>query len=174
MKMSGETKEYKGIAAIFIIILVSVLSFSCGSSVNRDTAADENLQQLISERHFEIENDWAMPLRGSQINLIGNTNYIRFKNDSVDLFLPYFGVRHTGGGYNSEGGIKYEGIARNLDFSQDKDSNTVISFEGRRKSESLDFRIVLYPNMKAYTNVTSSERDPISYRGEVHQRKEQE
>lgn len=134
----------------------------------------ENIQQLVGKRHFEIENTWAIPLRGSQVNLIGNPNYIRFKNDSVELFLPYFGVRHSGGGYNSESGIKYEGIAQDLEIEMNKAGNTEITFEGKQQSESLDFRITLYPNLNAYTHVTSSQRDPISYKGEVHEWQEKE
>lgn len=174
MKKIKIRKNFTGIAALLSVLGIALLSFSCGSSTATSPEAMENLQQLVDQRHFEIENDWAIPLRGSQINLIGNPNYIRFKNDSVELFLPYFGVRHSGGGYNSEGGIKYEGIAQDLEIRKNKAGNTEILFEGQQQSESLDFRITLYPNLNAQTHVTSSQRDPISYKGEVHEWKEQE
>ncbi|WP_159039945.1 DUF4251 domain-containing protein [Christiangramia fulva] len=164
------TLALQGLVAIFTLALI----FSCGSGRNINADENENLQKLVQSRHFEIENDWAAPLRGSQINLIGNTNYIRFVNDSVMVYLPYFGVRYSGGGYNSEGGFKFEGIPENLQFGKDKKDNTVITFETDQGSENLDFRITLYGNKNAVTNVNSSDRDAISYRGDVHEWKEQE
>lgn len=174
MKRIKIKKNFTAITALMSILLIAVLSFSCGSSMDRSSESMANLQQLIDQKHFEIENDWAMPLRGSQINLIGNPNYIRFKNDSVELFLPYFGVRQSGGGYNSESGIKYEGIAQDLQIRKNKAGNTEILFEGEQKSENLDFRIILYPNLNAQTHVNSSQRDPISYKGEIHEWQEKE
>lgn len=153
--------------------LLTFLSFSCGI-VQKNPEDNQDLQDLINKKKFEIENNWASPMRGTQINLIGNPNYIRFKNDSVEVYLPYFGVRHTGGGYNSENGIKFEGVPENLNFSTDKKNNTVITFEADQDSENLDFRITLYQNEKASTSVNSSQRDPISYRGNIHDLPEQE
>ena len=72
------------------------------------------MKSLVSGGEFEVDNQWLYPLRGNQINLIGNPNYIRFYKDSVDVYLPYFGVRQFGGGYN-ESGINYSGKPK--DFS---------------------------------------------------------
>lgn len=156
------------------MILLSLLVLSaCGSGRNSGTEANLNdyreLQELVSSRDFEIENEWAMPLRGSAINLIGNPNHIRFEGDSVDVYLPYFGVRHSGGGYGrTDGGIIYEGIVENLDIVENEERrNLVLKFEGQRGNENLQFFITLFPNGRAFTNVSSSQRDAISYQGTI-------
>ncbi|GAB2769923.1 DUF4251 domain-containing protein [Actinomadura fibrosa] len=124
-----------------------------------------DLQNLVANRDFEVQNDWAVPLSGSNVNLIGNPNYIRFKGDSVKIALPYFGERYSGG-YNTEGGIRYEGPARNFQVSE-KANSMILEFEGQQGSENYNFIMTLFPNGKTTTSVNSSQRSTISYRGEI-------
>ncbi len=156
----------------FLTLGLLLISMSCGSTKNTRGVNDlqnfEQLRELIQSREFEIEHDWAVPLRLTSINLIGNTNFIRFKGDSVTLFLPYFGVRQSGGGYGSSGGIEYEGPAQELSIAEDKVKNNIlIKFEGQQGSEHLQFIITLFSKGNASTSVNSSERDHISYWGDV-------
>lgn len=130
----------------------------------------EDFSEFVDNRTFEIQHDWAQPLRGSMIDLIGNSNYVRFKQDSVRVFLPYFGVRQFGGAYNSEGGIKYHGPLRELEIDRNvENENIVVEFETEEGTENLTFTITMYPNGVARTTVTSNQRDNISYRGDVQE-----
>lgn len=151
----------------FLILLIFL--YACGSSnTGKRVQSWEELNSLVNERNFRIENDWANPLGGENINLMTNPNFIEFKGDSVEVFLPYFGVRHSGGGYGQNNGIKYEGIARNLEISEDRDKRRIVmEFEAKEDSEDLDFRIQLYASGKTYTSVNSTQRSNISYDGEV-------
>lgn len=156
---------------IYKILFINLifLFIACGGSKN--AAGIDNYDQLrnmVYNQGFEIENEWLNPLRGGMINLIGNPNYIRFKQDSVNIFLPYFGVRQAGGGYGNRdsGGITYEGEPKELTITEnEKDKNIMIRFRGQQRSEDLSFLIVLYPDGGANTSVNSSQRDAISYRG---------
>ena len=161
----------KTLALIGMFFLIS-----CGGGKMSDAERIENMAEvksLVESRHFEIENQWANPLGGSQINLIGNINYIRFKGDSVEVYLPYFGVRHSGGGYGTEGGIKFEGPLENLIISENlSKKNISLEFQGKQGNESLDFNISLYSNGNSTTSVNSSQRSSISYRGTFRELKE--
>ena len=164
-------KINSGIGLVFLSLGIMFLILACGStksSGREDLQNYEQLGELVNSREFEIENDWAVPLRLSTWNLIGNPNFIRFKKDSVEVFLPYFGVRHSGGGYGDNGGIKYEGLIHKLNIEEDKTKNNIlIKFEGRQGSENLQFIITLFSKGNTSTSVNSSERDPISYWGNV-------
>lgn len=164
-------KRKSGIVSGTLMMVLIFMITACGSTRDK-TAAGLNdfsdLRELVNNREFQIENQWALPLSGSNINLIGNANYIRFERDSVDLFLPYFGVRHSGGGYNRDGGIRYEGPLEDLEIEENPNEKHIrIKFDGRQNSEDLDFSVTIYPNGNTYTSVTSSQRNSISYRGEV-------
>lgn len=149
---------------IFFLLLAMVLS-SCGSS---NSASPENIEELVNSKNYEIVNNWAVPMRGTNINLLGNPNAITFKNDSVEVYLPYFGVRQSGGGYSGEGGIKYNGPMENVKYSEgDKNALESIRFDINIRTENLRFFINIYPTGKTTTNVNSSQRDAITYRGQV-------
>ncbi|GHA30864.1 hypothetical protein GCM10007103_10500 [Salinimicrobium marinum] len=148
-----------------------LLLVSCGSNRATDSSDNrskyEEIRELVESREFQVEHEWALPLGGGNINLIGNPNSIRFQKDSIDLFLPYFGVRHMGGGYNTEGGLKYIGPVKNLEIVENENRNIEISFETTQDNENLDFRIMVYSNGNAHTTVNSSQRNSISYRGDI-------
>ena len=165
-------KVKSGLQLGFLAIGIILMIMACGSTKSTGTSKDlqnfEQLSKLVNSGEFEIENDWAVPLRSPTINLIGNSNFIRFKGDSVALFLPYFGVRHSGGGYGTAGGIEYEGPAKELYIAENMAKNNIlIKFVGRQGSEHLQFIITLFSKGNSSTSVNSSERDPISYWGNV-------
>ena len=160
----------KGFAFYSVLLILGFLT-SCGSSGdlrNANVNSYNDLQNLVVvQKEFAIENQWANPMGGNRVDLIGNTNYIRINGDRVELFLPYFGVRHSGGAYNSEGGIKYEGPIENLQIEERDGKSINVTFKGRQGSEDLDFLITLFPGGSAITNVNSSERQSISYQGRL-------
>lgn len=135
----------------------------------------EELQSLVASRNFEIEQEWANPVGGGNINLIGNPNFIRFSGDSVEVFLPYFGVRHSGGGYGGEGGIKYEGLAENLTINENAEKRNIeLEFEGDQVNENLEFHIKLFSNGSSYTSVNTTQRASISYQGNISRTEDDE
>lgn len=155
-----------------LVPFILLLTIACGGVKNSGSAESQKdfqeLSELVNSREFEIENEWLSPLGGSMINLIGNPNYIRFKGDSVDVFLPYYGVRQSGGGYGRNGGIIYKGPAENLNITEDAAKNNILlNFEGRENNENLEFFITFFPGGSATTSVSSSQRQSISYRGDV-------
>jgi hypothetical protein len=158
--------EYFKNSTIYLLPILFFFLFACGSSKQASEEEMNQLRTLVESRDFEIQHSWADPVRGSSIDLIGNPNYLRVRGDSVDVALPFFGERYSGGGYNREGGIRFEGPARG--YSVFEKSNSVdVRFEARRDSESYEFLITIFPNGNVTTSVNSSQRSSISYRGEV-------
>lgn len=168
--MSSGKEKLPGILLVFLSVLIFT---ACGTGRDSNTEASaENfreVRELVNSRNFEIQNEWAMPASGIRVSLIGNPNYIRFKGDSVDIVLPYFGVRHMGGGYGgSNGGIRYEGTVENLDIEENTEpQNLELSFEGEQGSEHLEFSIRIFANGRTRTRVNSSQRQLISYDGTI-------
>lgn len=165
-------KKIFAFAKTIIPLVLIILITACGGSGRQarmgpvDLQNYEKVKKLVENRRFEIENQWVYPLRGGAINLLDNPNHIRFKGDSVDVFLPYFGVRQMGGGYGTEGGIKYKGPAKDLDITyNDKERKVQVKFQGQQGTENLQFTIILFSNGNANTTVNSSQRDGISYQG---------
>ncbi|MBZ9729708.1 DUF4251 domain-containing protein [Salegentibacter sp. JZCK2] len=162
----------KSLLRYLYIIITLFLIHSCGSSAY--TAKIASINSLIESLEFEIEHDWVSPLGGPRIYIMDNPNFIRFKNDSVNLFLPFFGERFSGGGYNNQGGIVYEGPLNNFEIL-DGDKNTrIIKFRTKQSSETLDFSINIFPEGNVTTRVNSTERSFISYQGRIKELEERD
>lgn len=168
-KPYSSSNNYLGSLSIIVAMLSLFVLSSCGSSKLGAVPKDyQQLEALLDSGQFEIQNDWAIPQRGGNINLSGNSNYIRFQGDSVELFLPYFGVRHFGGGYGNNGGIEYEGLVEDIQINREEKRITM-EFSAANSSEDYKFYLTLYPNGNSNTTVNSSQRDNISYRGTIRE-----
>ena len=150
---------------LFIIGLLSLALLSACKSTKGDTSDLSELRLLIESRSFDIENNWALPLRGAQINLVTNDNHLRFRKDSIDIFLPYFGVRQFSGGYNAEAGIRYEGILNDLEIDSSYADKVKLRFETSIGTEQIRYIITMYPDGKSNLQLLMNQRENISYRG---------
>ena len=150
---------------LFIIGLLSLALLSACKSTKGDTSDLNELRLLIESRSFDIENNWALPLRGAQINLVTNDNYLRFRKDSIDIFLPYFGVRQFSVGYNAEAGIRYEGILNDLEIDSSYADKVKLRLETSIGTEQIRYIITMYPDGKSNLQLLMNQRDNISYRG---------
>ncbi|WP_051286103.1 DUF4251 domain-containing protein [Salinimicrobium terrae] len=160
-------KKHIPVTFLFFAILLT----SCGSFQRDSSNSIEYIQMLekVQDLEFEIENEWANPMKYRRVNLLGNPNHIKFEGDSVKVYLPFFGERQFGGGYGSdEGAIQYEGPLKDLRIEERPRKNQIrIFFEGSNDSENLDFSVIVFPNGKTTTLVNSSQRDQINYEGKI-------
>lgn len=165
--------------------MTSVLMMSCGTSQEVTEEQKERLEQLVQNKSFEFDAQFARPLatnsldqlsrvgllrpgdNRSQIDVRGSTSYLRFKGDTVSADLPYFGERQMGGGYNTDIGINFEGVPENLKVSKNKKGNYTFKFDIRNNSESYDVTLTIFPNLKSSVNINSSQRFSIRYDGDV-------
>ncbi|EIJ39964.1 DUF4251 domain-containing protein [Galbibacter orientalis] len=174
---------------IFLSSCILLLLIACGGAQDSATTAKEftEVETLIKDKKFKVENQWAMPQVSSsmvqlgnsgilgpgnnmqRISLIGNTNYLEIKGDSAKAFLPYYGERQMGGGYNSDGeGIQFEQEITDMqvDFIENK-QRYKIQFTANNGAESFNVTLLVFPNKKTSLSVNSSQRDFITYDGTI-------
>lgn len=169
----------------FVFSILTGLMLSCGSSSKISDSKVKQLDDLVSSKHFEIISDRAFPLAtaslnsisnagllppgssAGQISLIGNSNYLKVLGDSVAIYLPYYGERQMGGGYDNDGaGIEFEGIPTDIEITKDEGKQRYdIRFKMKDDSENFNFNITLFPNLTSMISVSSSQRFPIRYSG---------
>ena len=151
-----------------ILFIVSMLLISCGSTQKTtDESQTSQVRQWAQDKQFTIESQYANPLRGNQISLIGNSNFLTVKKDSVSAYLPFFGQRQSGNVLDG-GAIEFEGIPKEYQmmYNQKKQSS-VIKFNISEKGENYNVTVTLYDNKNSTITVNSSQRDFMRYDGEV-------
>ena len=170
-----------------LLFLFTGILLGCGTSSKTITPTEQSklLDELVLQKSFQIESDWAIPLMtnsmnsisnagllppgsaGNRINLIGNSNFLRVKGDSIMAYLPYYGERQMGGGYDSDGGaIQFKGIPEEYEVARDgKRGSYDIRFKMKNKTESFKVITTIFPNLSSTILVNSSQRFPIRYSG---------
>ena len=80
--------------------------------------------------------------------------------------LPYYGELQIVSGYNSEAGLKFEGIPSNAIITfNPKKNNYSLMYEVKTKNENLKILISMYASKRCSFSINSSSRTTISYDG---------
>lgn len=175
----------------YIVLLTSI---ACASSKNNATPEEiAALDQMISNKQFEIKANWAQPMATQSLNSIANAGllppgstasridisgtggYFRMVGDSVMADLPFFGERRMGGYYNqNKTGIRFEGIPKDLSFSSNKKGDgQTMRFTISEESEGFQVIAQLYPNGTARLTVASTHRTNMWYQGNLSEYEEE-
>ena len=170
---------------ILVIIMITLASIGCDSTKNIMNQEDLELVNTIIENDtFTIESEWAYPQNaatvrintilnpngtGGGINLIGIGNHFKKIGDSLSVYLPYYGVRQSGGGYNSSDvEIKLEGKPNKTEYLFNKKKGMhQYKFVVNHKAENLQIYVQIFPKLSTIIRINSSHRTSISYRGKV-------
>ncbi len=169
----------------FYSVLLALVVVGCKSSKDTVSPAQiESFNNLVNSKKFTIESDWAYPqvtnamsqvLSGqllppgsnaNAINLIGNSNFLTIKGDSITSYLPYFGERQMQVAYGGrDGAIQFNGIMEDVEIKEEKNNRKVITFKANSNSENFNVIITLFPNMKSQIMLRGSSRFFIQYSG---------
>lgn len=110
-------------------------------------------------------------MRGQAVSLTSPYT-LEMRGDSVISYLPYFGRAYSvpyGGG----NGLRFERTTTDYTCTYDKKGTARIKFAARTDDDTYRFNIQIYPNGSASINVTPTNRQNISYQGELAPRKEE-
>ena len=180
--------KIKIIVSITVLCFVCILA-SCGSSAKINYTGEDlsALHELVDSKKIEIISDFAYPLgstalnslsnaglfppgsTSNQVSLVGNTNFLKIKGDSIKANLPYYGERRIGGGYNTSGtGIILDGLIEDLESKyNEKRQRYEIRFNTSHYTETYQITLHIFPNKKTYLNMNSTHRSTIAYRGDI-------
>ncbi len=157
-----------------MFLLVSALLLSCatGQTASEKAAAARQLQgqieDSVAQRTFKITIDYVNPLRMPPHHL--TTGYsVALRGDTVESWLPYFGVAQRSDiANNSSSPLIFKEKAENLTVKKSRKGAYDIAFATRHRSEYLEYRLSIFPNGSTSVDVTSSDRDAISFNGQMN------
>lgn len=156
---------------IFLFVSALLLSCAAGQTASEKRAVTQQLQSQIEDsveqRTFKITVNYVNPLRMPPQHLM--TDYsVALRGDTVESWLPYFGVAQRADiADNSSSPLIFKGKVDGLRVGKGRRGAHDISFATRRNSEYLEYRLLIFPNGSASVDVTSSDRDAISFDGQM-------
>lgn len=158
--------QFTGLGVALLLAVVSVTGMHCsGSTYAQESDKSINIKQAVASQHYIFKARTVMPMQGRTRQL--TTDYdIRVTTDSVVAFLPYFGRAYSAPIDPTKGGIQFTSTDFKYQLTQSGDGWDIrIDPEDVRDVQYMRLRI--FDNGTATLNVTSTNRQPISFNGDI-------
>ena len=161
---------------IIIIILACMLTTTIVLGQSKKELKKEQEQKeyqeilsLIESQNYEFEAEWATSQSGRRINLITNSNLLRIKNDSAEIYLPYFGTLTSGAAaITNDTGIEFSGLIENYEMTvDDKKQKILVKFNATTKNDTFNFNLSFFRDGNTLINLNSNFRSDIKYDGKT-------
>jgi len=123
------------------------------------------VENKIRSNSYEIKVNRVNPAYGKSRFLTSDYS-VRISGDSAYVYLPYFGRAYSAP-MNGDGGIKTSTVTDNYKVDYKKGKSYSINFRAKGADDTYQFSISVWTSGKASVNVTSNNRQPISYWGDL-------
>ena len=125
------------------------------------------IDTLIKSRVFVFVASRALPQGGNTIDLTTNSNFLKFRPDKIESYLPFFGRAYSID-YGGDGGIKFEGKPQEYKVVTKKEGkgfeiNVTVSVT----RDNYKLLLIVGPDGNAFLTINSNQRSTISYNGNV-------
>ncbi|MES2266007.1 MAG: DUF4251 domain-containing protein [Bacteroidota bacterium] len=130
------------------------------------------VKQLINAKDYVFQANYMYPLGGGSRYL--TTPYdLTVSPDTVEAFLPYFGVAYSSAGYNNneDNGIKFKSTKFDYKTSDaKKDGSYIIRIKTNDTRNGTQLILQVFTNGNADLSVISQNRQQIRFSGFVKER----
>jgi hypothetical protein len=133
---------------------------------SKKEAMEAKVKKAVDSGRYELVVNQAHPLRGGMIALTSEYT-LTFANDSLTVYLPYFGRAYSAP-MNGEGGIKFsETVSDRKTVFEKKKKRYTINCSVKAKEDTYRFAVSIWLNGSASINIVSNNRQSIDFSGEV-------
>jgi hypothetical protein len=150
-----------------IVVIVGLLTSIFSYAQDENTTTD--LKTMLESKQYIFRATTANPSRGRTINLTSDYT-LKVFNDSLIADLPYYGRAYSAP-IGSDGGYNFTSISYDYSISKDKKNRWIISIKPKDVFDTQEFSLTVFENGSADLMVTSNNRQPISYRGDIRGRR---
>ena len=148
----------------------------------------ETTAKLVADQHLVFNATSAMPLAnaevtavlnrmqngsgGGMIQLSGSQYQLKINKDSVEAYLPYYGRAYTASMNPDDSGIKFKSKKFSYKTTKKKKGGWIISIAPKDAKEVQNLILSVSESGYAVLNVTSTNRQAISFNGVISEPKE--
>lgn len=149
---------------IIAVIFQSIMNISFAQAPEK-----LSVQNLINSKNFVFKAQTVLPLGGGVRQL--TTNYdVRLLGDSMVAYLPYFGRAYVAD-FNGGGGVNFTSTQFDYKIFNRKKGGWNIDIKPKDTKDVRQLYFTIFENGYATLQVTSENRQAISYNGYIAGRK---
>ena len=152
-----------------VLLLAGQSLYAQSKKEKREQKANE-VKELIDSKRFTVDVNRAIPMGGRSLNLTSPYS-LEMRGDSVISYLPYFGRAYSAP-YGGGDGLRFEESITDYQSTFDKKGTARIKFVARTKEDTFRFDMQVFSNGSAIISVTPTNRQNITYQGELAPKKE--
>lgn len=131
---------------------------------------DNGIEKKVQDKQYTFIAQSASPMRGS-IRQLSPGYDLRVAGDSVIAYLPYFGRAYTAPDNLTGGGIKFTSIKADYQVKARNKGGWDITIKPKDASDVQQLNLTVFQNGSASLQVTTTNRQPISFNGYIMQKK---
>ncbi|MBE7173430.1 MAG: DUF4251 domain-containing protein [Williamsia sp.] len=159
-----KTVFLKSAGSLLILITACFLQVS-GQNKKNDNAA---LQKALDTKHFVFVAQTVTPLRGGVRQLTSQYD-LTLSGDTVISSLPYFGRAYVAPMNPSESGLSFTTTTSDYRVKLKKKGAREIGISTKAAGDNQRMQLTVFSNGTASLQVTSNNRDAISFTGYVQE-----
>ncbi len=159
----------------FKLLIISCIAFlvsiSAGSLAQTKSQKAAELKKLLDSKNFVFVAESATPMSGGNIRLTSNYE-VRFLNDSLDSFLPYFGRAFRAEFGATDSPLRFSSSDFTYEAKASKRGGQTITIKINNPDDPDMLTLSVSPSGYGTLQVTSVNRQPISFYGVITPLKE--
>ncbi|MBN8880245.1 MAG: DUF4251 domain-containing protein [Sphingobacteriales bacterium] len=143
-----------------LLLPVLLISSFTNLEAQSDTAV---VRQQVEARKYTFIAQNAMPMRGRTVQLTSLYD-LKITGDSVISALPYYGRAYSAPVNPSENGLNFTSVSFDYQVKYRK-KRWEVSIKPKDVQRVSEMNLIIYSNGRASLQVTSNDRQPISFNG---------
>jgi hypothetical protein len=157
-----------------MLLLLCAISFvSMAQTTKKDRQAKKvaDVKDMVENNNYVFHAEFANPMRGGNINLTSEYD-LRVGKDTLVAYLPYFGRAYQAPMDPTDGGIHFTSTRFTYTKQQNKKGGWDIYVKPSDAKGVEKMFLSISEDGYASLQVTSSQRDPISFQGYIEKKKQ--
>ena len=142
------------------------MTFTCALAATAQKLSPEQVKNLVDSKTYVFEAETARPTAGGMRHLTPGYT-LKVSGDSLKADLPYYGKSYNAPMNPADVGIKVTTTDFEYNVSNGKKNSYEITMKPKDKVYNSEFDLTVYDNGTAYLQVTSPDRQSISFNGYI-------
>lgn len=132
----------------------------------REAKLIEQTKKLVAAKAWQFDAKTMLPSQGRSKNLISPYSVV-LKDSNVDSYLPFMGVAYSAPYGSSDSPMIFESPIEKYSFEDGKKGGYIIKFTAKNKNDIISYTFNVSSNGSASLSVSSTNRQHISYNGDL-------
>ena len=132
----------------------------------REAIKIEQTKTLLENKIYVFTASQAIPSGMRSINLSSSFD-AKIENDTIICYLPFYGKAYTASYGGSESPMDFTQPIENYTFEKTKKGGYMVKFDVNNKNDRLNFIFQIANTGSASLNVISTNRQSMSYYGDI-------